>query len=476
MTKKKKFFSIFFSHDKSLYLILTALSLIILILCAQDTINYDEYFSMQWCRSDWKELLQELINDVHPPLYYIMLKPILDLTGESMFCARLLSTLSGILLLWTGALFLSHNFGPKSAFFFIAFLYFNPFMVQKVAEIRMYMPASAFTVISGIMSFYILKEPKRKNWILFTVFSLLAAYTHYYALLAMVFLYAGILIYFAVSRCRKGVWGWLLCSLFTVIGYLPWLPTAFRQISAVNQSFWLTAPSSRLEPLRELFYTRIPWTEHIYLGIIVVLTMISILFFLQKRTVESYWACVCCSALWGTFLLTAWYSSQIRPVLISRYLIMALCLTVAGASYAARFLPKYILLIICLYCAVIGGNLYIRYAAGALTQHTTTKTLAFAQENFEKGDLLLYNTPPAHNNNYFELCLEYYFPDTYCINMEDALTAYPECEMPNTEGTIWVLDTDRRIAEQAGSVFNKEMESCGNYGFGSLSFEIYRLK
>ena len=90
----------------------------ILSLCFQDTINYDEYFSMQWCRLGWKDLMQKLISDVHPPLYYLILKPLLDLTNENMFCARILSAAAGIVVLWSGSLFMSRHFGKKSALFY----------------------------------------------------------------------------------------------------------------------------------------------------------------------------------------------------------------------------------------------------------------------------------------------------------------------------------------------------------------------
>lgn len=478
MTEKKSRWPVFrdFIYNQYLYVILCILSLMILILCMQDTINYDEYFSMQWCRLDWGALLRRLVADVHPPLYYFMLKPLFDFSKESMFLARLLSAAFGIIVLWTGSWFLDRNFGRKSTLFFIGFLFLNPFMVQKVTEIRMYMAASAFTVISGMMALHILKEPKQKNWILFVFSSLLAAYTHYYALLSMVFLYAGILLYFAFTRCRKGILDWLLCSLFTIMGYLPWLPVAFRQINSVNQDFWVTAPSSRLSPLRELFYTRIPYTEHVYLGIMVLLTVVSVFLLWKKRTAEAYWSCMCCSALWGTYLLAYWYSTHIRPILLSRYLIMAICLAVIGVSYTARFLNKYIILIICLYCTLIGGNLYIRYMHGAMTERNTTRTVAFAKENFKEGDIILYNVPVENNYRYFDFCLEYYFPGICCINLAELQTTEPEYEMPDEGATVWLLDTSHSIPDGGQPPINTGMENCGRYGFASITFDVYRME
>ena len=40
-------------QEKYLSLVLTVISVMILSLCFQDTINYDEYFSVQWCRLSW---------------------------------------------------------------------------------------------------------------------------------------------------------------------------------------------------------------------------------------------------------------------------------------------------------------------------------------------------------------------------------------------------------------------------------------
>ena len=120
-----------------------------------------------------------------------------------MLCSRLLSAVIGIMILWTGGLFIDEHFGKKASFFFVFFIYLNPFMIQKTTEIRMYMLASVFTIMSGIMSYSVLKDSKKKDWIFFVIFSLLAAYTHYYALLTMCFLYAGILIYFVFTHNKK---------------------------------------------------------------------------------------------------------------------------------------------------------------------------------------------------------------------------------------------------------------------------------
>ncbi len=272
-----------FNKRCCIYLLFLLCSIMILSLCFQDAINYDEYFSVSWCRLSWHGLWSQLMNDVHPPLYYIILKVIYDITCGNLFFCRLFSALSCIAMLWFGLRFCLTEFGCRSALFFIIFTYMNPFMIQKSSEIRMYMLASLFTVLSGIAAYHILNGPPLpRNWSKFTLFSLLAAYTHYYALLTMAFLYAGIFLYFIFTRSKKGFAHWSVCALCTVAGYLPWLPIAFRQVTSVNNAYWIEPPASRLGPIRQLFQYLSTGIEHIYISIFLLFLVLSLFLVFER--------------------------------------------------------------------------------------------------------------------------------------------------------------------------------------------------
>ena len=433
--------------------------------------------------------MQTLIADVHPPLYYLILKPISDLTNENMFCARILSASAGIVALWSGTLFLSRHFGKKSALFYACFLYLNPFMIQKTTEIRMYMLASMFTIISGICSYHILSKanslqnnkvcgatpqthnPSGKYWIYFTLSSLLAAYTHYYALLVMCFLYAGLIVHFLYTKNKKQIASWLICAACTIIIYLPWLPVALRQVTAVNQAYWISMPTSRLAPLRELFYSAIPYSEHIYLGVIFVLIIFAFIRFIKDRIVDSYWALICSSALCGIMLFAVWYASHIRPILVSRYLIMAVCLCILGISNMVRFLNKYIVMLLCLFCFLIGG---IRYRSAFLTQadHITTETVDFITENSTSNARIVYVND---GYGYLAHCVEYYFPSAEYISIEKENLSELAMLLSETNGTVWFLDDNEYVNDTPINITGYTMIDCGTYGFGTTGFRIYEL-
>ena len=218
------------SECKYEIIIITLFIIMSVTMCSHYTINFDEYFTMQWCRIPLKDFFYEVLHDTSPFLYYFMIRPFVILTNHNIFLARLFSLIALMIILLIGATFVKKNFGQKSMLFYLAIIYLNPFMLQKSTEIRMYCWATAFTLLSGVFCYKLLNESNRKNWIYFTFFSLLAAYTHYYAVLTMVFLYLGLLFYYLGTHSWKAVKNWIICSLVTIMAYLPFLIIAIAQI------------------------------------------------------------------------------------------------------------------------------------------------------------------------------------------------------------------------------------------------------
>ncbi len=344
--------------------------------CSRYTIKY-EFFTMQWCRASRHDFFYEVLHDTSPFLYYFMIRPFAILTGQSIFMARLFSLAALFILFMIGATFIKKNHGSKSMFFYLFILYLNPFMLQKSTEIRMYVWVSAFTLLAGVFCYKLFTSPSRKNWILFILCSLSSACTHYYAVLTMVFLYLGLLSYFIYTQNKKELKSWFLCSLTTIVAYIPLLLIAISQIRESNGG-WIHEPTSRLAPLRELFYSEINRSEYLYLGVMVGLTLFSLFLLIHKKNVIYYWSFVCSCTIWGITGVGILSAELGKPIMLSRYLIMPVCLLFLGAGPVVRHINKYIILLLCLCFAVIGG---IRYTASLETMQRdhTADTLEFAK-------------------------------------------------------------------------------------------------
>lgn len=261
---------------------------------------------------------------------------------------------------------------------------------------------------------------------------------------------------------------WLVCCAATVIGYLPWLPVAWKQIVTVNGNYWITLPSSRLAPIRELFSGEIPYTEHIFPAIILLLMAFAFFRFLKTRSKDSYWALMCGSALWGILVFSIWYASKFRPVLVSRYLIMSMCLAILGISGTVHFQSKYLVTLVCLLCVLSGG---ICYRNAFLTQQNrnTSRTVEFISDRATPDDVILYI---RDDYGYFANCVEYYFPEQKKLAVDEQQLQMLSQEEFGEAGTVWIFDNEHYLQ---GSVQTDgvPIEKCGTFGFSTLEFDIY---
>lgn len=435
--------------------------------CAHYSINFDEYYTLQWCRCSWSEFFFEVLHDTSPFLYYFMIRPFVILTGHSIFAARLFSIAALLLILLIGSNFVQKNFGKAAMYFYLVIIFLNPFMLQKSTEIRMYVWAAAFTLFSGIFCYRLLLSGSRQNWILFTLFSLLASYTHYYAVLTMVFLYLGLLAYYIVTRQKKSIKNWWICGIITVICYLPFLLIAIFQINESNGN-WITKPDSKLEPLMELFYSEIRGSEYLYLALMIALTAFAATKFFRKKTPDYYWSLICCSAIWGITAFGILFGEFVKPILLSRYLILPVCLLFLGVCPLIRHINKYAVLLLCLILILIGVRRYSS-TLSSLQRDYTIDTLRFAEEHIKEGDKIIL----LSGDDYLYNCTHYFIPQAELYYYGEFSSELFTKENPDDE--FWFFDNrecmDKNLLQKEGLT----VEEFGEYQFRHLHINIYKI-
>ena len=440
-----------------------------LSLCPFYSINFDEFYTMSWGRLSWHDYVHELIHDTSPFLYYLMIWPILKLSGGSILCARFFSLLSLLLILLIGSTFIRKKFGTKAMYFYAFIIYLNPFMLQKSTEIRMYGWATVFTLFSGVLFYYLLTTPTKKTWILFTLTSLLGAYTQYYVVLTMIFLYIGILLFYIFKREKKQIINCLICYVVTILIYLPWLFVAIFQINESSGN-WIDEPSSKLAILKELFYTSIPKSEWFYILLIVCLTLYAFIKFIKTKSPHYYWVCVCCSALWGIYLLCTVFGILVKPIMLSRYLIMPLCLLLLAISSCMKDFNKIVVIILCSVIAIIGG---VNYQSSFISNlnDTTKITNNFTNQYIKEGDAVIIVN--EFDNDFLCMCVEYFVPHAERIYVgefnSELFSTYDNYD------TYWFFDQGNSFDKEIISSANKRSEEYGTYYYRHATFNIYKI-
>lgn len=247
-------------------LILLGLSLIMLgrslMLCFSNDIWYDELFTVGMAEHSYGELVRFTAADVHPPLYYCIVKFFADLckliipgTG-TVIPAKIVSVLPYFLFLLYAVTFMRKRFGLFVGGMFLFCVTAMPQLPAYTVEVRMYGWAMLF-VTAAFLHGYALMESyvnskntptdqevgrqKRMRCLhgaAFTGYGLAAAYTQYFACVAVVMIYLWLLLGFWF-RDRRRIREWLLYAAVSVVCYVPWLFALAGQLGAVSENYWI---------------------------------------------------------------------------------------------------------------------------------------------------------------------------------------------------------------------------------------------
>lgn len=220
--------------------------------CFSSDIWYDELFTMGLAGRSCGDLISMTARDVHPPLYYLIVKLFLTITAEGghdlqVAAAKLVSCFPFFICILFSMYKIRKNFGLLTAGLFCFLLLSMPQMADYTVEIRMYGFAVLFITVGMVYAYELQKDSRAFNWILLTLCGLAASYTHYFACVAACMVY----IYLFVSICyqkklKQMIKPFLCSSLICIAGYLPWLLTVVtKQVGQVKENYWIQPVSVR---------------------------------------------------------------------------------------------------------------------------------------------------------------------------------------------------------------------------------------
>lgn len=216
------------------------------------SIWFDETFSMALVQHSSSDIMLLTGQDVHPPLYYLMLKLWLDLVRHlhiqitALIAARMFSGIPYVILFAIGLVQWAK--GNDMACFFLC-SFFMPNMLEYGVEVRMY----SWAMLWVLAAFYEGRKIWRNNgkitnWVFLTLFSLASIYTHYYCGICIALIYLALFYKMAnhsgLFREMQAVGRYWCSVLALVVGYLPWLKILFSTLASVSSRTWPQAISA----------------------------------------------------------------------------------------------------------------------------------------------------------------------------------------------------------------------------------------
>ncbi len=200
---------------------------------------FDESYSVGLARHTFGEIWLIGGHDVHPILYYWMLRIVYLITGGTIMAYRIFSVIPIAIMIILGYTHIRKDFGEKTGFIFSFLSAFLPEMAQYAIEVRMYSWAILAVTILAIYAYRLTKEDNTKNWIIFGLSSLASIYLHYYGLMAAGLINVFLLIYLIVKRRKKGIIFIISFGILQGLAYLPWLVNFATQLSNVSSGYWI---------------------------------------------------------------------------------------------------------------------------------------------------------------------------------------------------------------------------------------------
>lgn len=411
--------------DDYIGILLLAVSVILLgisvFLSFSSDIWYDELFTMGLGTRSLGELISVTARDVHPPLYYMIVKLFLGLSGmaggsvDQVVAAKLVSVLPFFLCLVYAAVKIRKNFGLLPAGLFGFLLLTMPQMADYTVEVRMYGYA-VFFITAGMLHAYELAGEKSTgkksyvNWIALTLYSLAACYTHYFACVAACMIYLYLFLAFRKEgRVKEEIKKFLISGVLCAAGYLPWFVIVVTaQVSQVKTNYWILPLGIRTLGgcvkfiFKPFFSNELLNTVLAVLLFLVYGALLALLIIRQVKTgrcrerqkrQQAFFTEGCILVLAGIIFFGFAASFLIRPIFVYRYMMpamgvfwLAFALLVSGQKSR-----KYLFFPVLLLLAVTGLRNYRAFYGEEMWKRVQMAEAKEGLSQIKEGDIVICN-------------------------------------------------------------------------------------
>ena len=220
----------------------TVLGVLYIVLCTvnlRQSVWFDEAYGAYLTRFSFADIWGMTAVDVHPPLYYFLLKVWSGIFGYTDFGMRFMSVFFGAIAIIFAWQWVRRKFGVKPALLATFLMVLSPMMIRYGQEMRMYTMVVAIIFGATYVLQLAVDMKKRKYWIIYGVLMALGMWTHYFAALVFAAHLAYLIYVYRKKIFQKDI---LMSYGLAVLLYLPWIPAFLSQASEVRQGFWIGNP------------------------------------------------------------------------------------------------------------------------------------------------------------------------------------------------------------------------------------------
>ena len=302
------------------------------------SIWFDEAFGAYLIKFNFFDVAKYTAYDVHPPLYYWLLKIWSMLFGNGEIALRSMSIFFGIVAMLFIYLLVKKLFSKKAAIFSIFFVAISPILIRYAQEARMYTLILAIAFAATYALVIAINSKKKTPWIIYGVLVALGMLTHYFTALIWITHWIWRLDSIRRTTPRKKIFktffskNWLIAHGVAIAIFSPWLPWLFMQTFVVQAyGFWI--PPVTLDTLTNFITNSFLYKDVVdatnWLSILVV-TLIAVTIFMSIKfykkssfKIRTNFRLIYFMVIAPVVLLFVMSMPPMRPYFVDRYLFVS---------------------------------------------------------------------------------------------------------------------------------------------------------
>ena len=374
--------------------------------------NIDEYFTLTVINFPISDLLHISGGDVNPPLYYLMTKAIAKL-GGNLGILKIFSIIPYAIILIISTIKLREEYDWFTVGLFAFALAIASEFFTKYLLLRSYSWAILFVVLSFIYFKDIITKADEKSYILFTIFSVLGAYCHYYALITSICLYL-ILLFYTIAYNKDKIKSFAIVVIASAILYAPWIPSLINFLQAIHENFWIPSPSTGTI-IQTLAYFAYSGDTLFSIITIIILIIIGLIYLKYADRDDDFYILSGILAYVGTIILAVLISITFKPILLAKCIIPAagiLWLVIAIMIGKIKSERKFLISLALIVLVLISGFALMITTSDYYYQHGMTQKEVLENITQDNNSIVIVTSP-----NMIMYFLDYSnYCDMYCIN------------------------------------------------------------
>jgi mannosyltransferase len=197
----------------------------------------DEGISLHLATSSVVEIITNRAANIHPPLYFFLLKAWVTLTGTDLFSARFFSVMSSLLQVATIYTVTRHWLNRSTAQVAALLTTISPLSIIHAQETRTYALLPVIYLALLAVAHRLVQKPgphRRTTWLFLGIIQTIGLYLHYTTLFLVAYAGCWLLFSFWKEKRWANLRRWLATQLLVALAGLPWLMAVLANRSSVQ--------------------------------------------------------------------------------------------------------------------------------------------------------------------------------------------------------------------------------------------------